>query len=329
MSRRPHHFVFLLYPEVSLSSLTGTMEVLEQATLEQERSGSGDLAWRISLVSAAGARTPSYFGVTLETRSLADLAGEEIDTVFVSGGLGFRAAMEDEALLEWLRTAAPKARRLCASGTGSFIVAQAGLLANHRIVTHWLMNDEFCAQFPDIELVRDQLYMRDGVYWTSAGMGSAVEFALALLEAEAGRDFAFRVAKRTLIMMRRSGEQPQISSVLAAQAQEGERFDRLHEWIQGNLKADLSVEALAAHVGMSARNFSRVYRQKLGMTPASKVTQIRLEAARNALLHSDARVSTIAFDCGFTDEQHMRRAFVRWLGKSPSELRQEPVPASG
>lgn len=323
MSATPHHFAFLLYPEVSLSSLTGTMEVLEQAALEQELNGPHGLDYRISLVSCEGGLVPSYFGVTLDTLSFADISGQKIDTLFVSGGLGFRTAMADTSLLSWLGAKASTVPRICASGTGSFILGAAGLLAGRRVVTHWLMHDEFAAQFPDVELVRDQLYIRDAIYHTSAGMGSAVEFALSLLEEDAGRDFAFRIAKRTLIMMRRSGEQPQISSVLAAQAQEGDRFDRLHEWIHANLKAALSVEALAAHVGMSGRNFSRVYTRKMGMTPAAKVMQMRLEAAHEALLHSEARISTIAHECGFSDEQHMRRAFMRWLGKSPSDLRQD------
>ncbi len=322
MHTRPHHFAFLLYPEVSLSSLTGMMEVLEQAALEQELSGARGLACSVSLVSPQGGAVASYFGVTLHTRSFQDMADEKIDTVFVSGGLGFRDAMADRALLDWLCEKAASVPRICTSGTGSFILGAAGLLSGRRVVTHWLMHDEFAARFPDIRLVRDQLYTSDGPYRSSAGMGSAVEFALALLEEDRGRDFAFRIAKRTLIMLRRSGEQPQISSVLAAQAQEGDRFDRLHEWIHANLKSDLSVEALAAHVGMSARNFSRVYHQKMGMTPAAKVMQIRLEAAREALAQSDARISSIAHECGFSDEQHMRRAFMRQFGKSPSEVRQ-------
>lgn len=322
MNSRPHHFAFLLYPEVSLSSLTGMMEVLEQATLEQELSGERGLAYRISLVSPHGGQIASYFGVTLQTRSFRDMAEERVDTVFVSGGLGFRDAMADAALLDWLREKAAAVPRICTSGTGSFILGATGLLPGRRVVTHWLMHDEFAARFPDIRLVRDQLYTSDGRYRSSAGMGSAVEFALSLLEEDMGRDFAFRIAKRTLIMLRRSGGQPQISSVLAAQAQEGDRFDRLHEWIHSNLKADLSVEALASHVGMSARNFSRVYSQKMGMTPAAKVMQIRLEAALEALARSEARISGIAHECGFNDEQHMRRAFMRQFGKSPSEMRQ-------
>ena len=164
---------------------------------------------------------------------------------------------------------------------------------------------------------------------TSASLTRAVDFALALLEEDEGRPFAFRIAKRVLILLRRSGEQPQISSVLQAQALEGDRFDRLHEWIHANLKADLSVEQLAAHVGMSQRNFSRVYHAKMGMTPGQAVTRIRLEAAREALLNSETRISSIAYSCGFTDEQHMRRAFLRWLGKSPSELREESRLAGG
>lgn len=321
MSTRPHHLVFILYPEVSLSSLTGTMEVLEQAMLEQELSGGGDLSYRISLVSSDGARAVSYFGVAVETLPFSALDAEAIDTIFVSGGLGFRAAMADHAMIDWLCAKAASASRVCASGTGSFILAQAGLLDHRSIVTHWLMNDEFVEAFPQIQLIRDRIYVNDGPFWTSAGMGSAVDFALALLEQDAGRDFAFRVAKRSLIMLRRSGEQPQISSVLQAQAQEGDRFDRLHEWIYAHLKSDLSIERLAAHVGMSQRNFSRVYHARMGMAPGNKVTQIRLEAAREALLHSDMRISTIAYEYGFTDEQQMRRAFLRETGQSPSDIR--------
>ena len=322
MSPAPHHFVFLLYPDVSLSGLTGAMEVFEQALLEQEMTG-GALGWRITLASRDGGLVRSYFGVGLETRSLAQLEDEPIGTLFISGGLGYRAAMADDALTGWIARQAPLAGRICASGTGTFILATAGLLEGRKIVTHWLMNDAFSSQFPSIGLVRNQLYLKDGTIWTSAGMGSAVEFMLALLEQDAGRDFAFRIARRTAVMLRRSGDQPQISGVLEAQAREGDRFDRLHEWIHANLASDLSVEALAHHVGMSARNFSRIYRQQMGMTPAQAVMRIRLEAANEALLHSDARISSIAHACGFSDEQHLRRAFLRWIGKAPSELREQ------
>lgn len=322
MADETRHIVFVLYPDVSLSSLTGVMEVLEQAMLEQESSG-GSHSYRISLVSRDGGRVASYFDVGLETIPFAALDKNAIHTLFVPGGLGFRKAMADPVLLGWVRERAHSVARLCASGTGSFILAAAGVLQGHQIVTHWLMNDEFAAKFPDIPLVRDRIYMNDGPYWTSAGMGASVEFALALLEEDTGREFAFTIAKRVLIMLRRSGEQPQISPVLQAQAKEGDRFDRLHEWIYANLKTDLSIEKLAAHVGMSQRNFSRVYHTKMGITPGNAVTQIRLEAAKDALMRSDARISTIAYECGFTDEQHMRRAFLRWMGKSPSEYRSE------
>lgn len=322
MADETRHIVFLLYPDVSLSSLTAVMEVLEQGMLEQELSG-GSLSYTISLVSRDGGRIASYFDVGLETVPLARLDGTAIHTLFIPGGLGFRKAMQDEKLIAWVRDRASSSMRVCASGTGSFILAAAGALPGRQMVTHWLMNDEFAAQFPEVPLVRERLYMNDGPCWTSAGMGASVEFALALLEEDTGREFAFTIAKRVLIMLRRSGEQPQISPVLQAQAREGDRFDRLHEWIYANLKTELSIEKLAAHVGMSQRNFSRVYHSKMGVTPGNAVTQIRLEAAKDALLRSEARISTIAYECGFTDEQHMRRAFLRWMGKSPSEYRSE------
>src|SRR5262245_17216405 len=142
MADQTRHIVFVLYPDVSLSSLTGVMEVLEQAMLEQELSG-GSNAYRISLVSRDGGRVASYFDVGLETVPFSALDRSEIHTLFVPGGLGFRKAMADEALLGWVRDRASSAARLCASGTGSFILAAAGVLQGRQIVTHWLMNDEF------------------------------------------------------------------------------------------------------------------------------------------------------------------------------------------
>jgi len=322
MAGQLRHLVFVLYPQVSLTNLTGAMEVFEQAVLEQERSG-GDLSYKFSLVSRDGGPIPSYFGVGVETLPLAALDDTPIHTLFIPGGLGFRDAMTDSKLLSWIKGRANSVDRLCTAGTGSFILAATGLLDRRRVVTHWLMNEEFAERFPQVDLVQNMLYLREKNLWTSAGMGSAIDFSLALLEEDAGREFAFKIAKRVLIVLRRSGDQPQISSVLQAQALEGSRLDRLHEWVHANLKADLSVEALAARVGMSPRNFSRVYVSKMGMTPATAVTKMRLEAAQNAVSHTDARLSTIAYECGFGDEQRMRRAFLRWIGKSPSDLRAE------
>ena len=101
----------------------------------------------------------------------------------------------------------------------------------------------------------------------------------------------------------------------------GGSFDRLHDWIQANLAEDLRVDALAMRSGMSPRTFARLYAERTGRTPAKAVEEFRLEAARRTLEDTRLTSKEIAAQCGFLDEERMRRAFQRRLGATPQEYR--------
>lgn len=99
-------------------------------------------------------------------------------------------------------------------------------------------------------------------------------------------------------------------------------FEQLHLWIADNLaKPDIPVERMAEKISMSPRNFSRVYKQATGRTPAKAVEILRLEAARRLLEDSERNLNQIALQCGFGDEERMRVTFQRNLGVSPGEYR--------
>ncbi|MEM7270267.1 MAG: helix-turn-helix domain-containing protein, partial [Pseudomonadota bacterium] len=111
--------------------------------------------------------------------------------------------------------------------------------------------------------------------------------------------------------------------ILANQIKDADgQFDELHSWITANLTEDLKVERLAEHVGMSARNFARVYLAATGQTPAKSVELIRLTAARTQLEDTEDPVSVVAQRTGFMDKERLRRAMQRSLGLSPSQYRQ-------
>lgn len=125
-----------------------------------------------------------------------------------------------------------------------------------------------------------------------------------------------------VVFMKRPGGQAQHSVLLEAQARDDASFDKLHVWILDNLhNADLSVDVLAERVRMSARNFSRVYKEKTGRTPGKAVELFRVEAARRMLEQSERNLEQIAKQCGFGDEDRMRACFRRNLGMTPSEYR--------
>jgi len=183
--------------------------------------------------------------------------------------------------------------------------------------------DLLSARHPTISVERDAIFIRDGKFWSSAGVTTGIDLALALIEEDLGRAAAMHVARVLVVYLRRSGGQSQYSALLAAQVEpDDDKFWQLEKWMFENPTADLRVERLAARVGMSPRNFARQYAAKREKTPARAVEAIRVDAARRALEDTDDRMDTVAQRCGFTDAEQLRHAFARHLGISPRAYRE-------
>ncbi|MEO0371186.1 MAG: helix-turn-helix domain-containing protein, partial [Pseudomonadota bacterium] len=197
------------------------------------------------------------------------------------------------------------------------------LLNGRRAVTHWDDCAMLADRFPKVRVEMDPIYVKDGPIWTSAGITAGIDMALAIAAEDLGRASAFAMARSMVTQMVRSGGQSQFSPVLSRQWRDrAGHFDALHAWITDNLAHDLSVDALAERSAMSQRNFARVYSKSMGVTPAKAVEAMRTEAAQGLLEDTDLSVKAISARCGFNDEERMRRAFLRQLGVSPSEYRQ-------
>jgi transcriptional regulator GlxA family with amidase domain len=242
-----------------------------------------------------------------------------LHTLIVAGGYGVNAACRDEALVAWVRQRTGAAQRVASVCSGAFLLASAGLLDGRRAVTHWGRCDEFRTMFPQVRLEPDPIYVRDGDVWTSAGVTAGIDLALALVEADLGREPALAIARQLVVFLKRPGGQAQFSAALTLQEKD-ERFDRLHGWIVENLRGDLSLERLAGAANMSLRSFARHYRQATGRTPARAVEEIRIETARR-LLEQGLSVAQAGRRCGFGSEETLRRAFLRRLGASPQAYR--------
>jgi len=224
--------------------------------------------------------------------------------------------------VRWLRSGGAHARRTGSVCTGAFLLAAANLLDGKRVATHWLMCELLGQRHPRIQVDRDAIFVQDGRIWTSGGVTAGIDLALAMVEQDCGRDVALAVARELVVFVKRPGGQPQLSALLLAQSCDGPLFDELHLWIMDNLAdLDLSVELLAERMQMSPRNFTRVYKEKTGQTPARAVESFRLEAARRLLQDSDRNIDQIARLCGFGDEGRMRKSFQRQLQLSPREYR--------
>ena len=317
------------FPGAQILDIAGPLEVFSRTSRWLVDEGLADApVYETTLLAATGGPLLMSNGLSFVVENSIGALAAPLDTLMVAGGMGTPAAMGDQRLMRWLRKIAPRVRRLCSVCTGTFLLAQAGLLGGRRATTHWRFCDTLARRFPAIRVQTDPIFVRDGHVYTSAGVTAGIDLALALVEEDHGRRAALGVARELVMFLRRPGGQSQFSVQLAAQSADREPIRDLQGWIADHLSEDLSVGRLARRSAMSARNFARVFRRETGLTPATFVARTRVEAARRRLEESADGIDRIAQHCGFGTRESMRRAFIRSLHVPPSAYRSRFRPAA-
>ena len=316
----PVRVVLLAHEQMNLLDLSGPLQALATARRDGDRNGPALYDTRVASVDGGAVITSC--GLPVMTVALSSLEGVAIDTLIAPGGCKGDTFHAPPRLVEWIARRAPGVRRVCSVCTGAFLLAAAGQLDGRDVATHWDWVSRLGAQYPDIRVDADRIYIQDGPVWTSAGVSAGIDLTLALIEADFGHQVAIQTARQLVMFIKRSGGQSQFSVPLAAQLHDRGDFADLHAWMAAHLADDLSVERLAGHVGMSPRNFARSYAARVGRTPAKTVDAMRLEAACRALEETDLPLKSVAAAAGHGDEQALRRAFQRQLGISPTQYRE-------
>ncbi len=312
----------ITYNNAQILDVTGPLEVFAMANkyIADERTQDRS-AYHIEIA----AEEPGPVAMSSGVRIVADRswASEltDVDTLLVSGGVGAYEASRNKALQKVLREQETSARRIAAVCTGSFILAEAGLLDGRQAVTHWMACERFAYEYPAVRVEPDKIFVRDGHIYSSAGVTAGIDLALALVEEDYGRKVSLKAAKALVVFMKRQGGQSQFSSRLRAQAVTEGLLQGLPEWIAENPCSDLSVEKLAERAAMSERNFSRVFTRETGMPPARFVESVRIDRARYYLENDSLSLEKVAEKSGFGTAERMRRTFLRHIGVLPGAYR--------
>ncbi|UMG94090.1 helix-turn-helix domain-containing protein [Nocardioides sp. TF02-7] len=244
-----------------------------------------------------------------------------LDTLVVSGGIGYVDAMDDERLLAHVRRLARESRRVASVCTGAGVLAAAGLLSGRRAATHWDHAADLQARFPDVVFDHEPIFVVDDGVSTSAGVTAALDLTLAFVEADLGPEVARDVARHLVTYLQRPGNQAQMSMFTAPAAARHSVVRETVDHVAAHLSDDLSATALATRAGVSERHLSRLFVEELGVTPGRHVRQARVDAAAHLLAGSDLTVQAISVRCGFGTAESLRQAFVAAYGVSPSHYR--------
>ncbi|WP_454726636.1 MULTISPECIES: GlxA family transcriptional regulator [Cupriavidus] len=307
--RAPLRTGIIVYPGFQAMNLAVTT-VLEFANLT-----AGRPLYEVMLLSERGGPVPTSGGFAVTTLPLDD---QPFDTVLVVGDNDVLPT--PPGLTGFLRRAAPSTRRIGATCTGAFNLAEAGLLDGRRATTHWFHAARFRRAYPGVKMEEDRIFIIDGPVWTSAGMSACIDLALALVEKDAGAEIARQVARKLVVYHRRAGGQSQFSALLELEPR-SDRIQSALAYARQNLHEALSVERLAQAAHLSPRQFSRAFREETGQTPAKAVEHLRIEAARLMMESGRHPIDVVARDTGFGDRERMRRAFLRAFGQPPQAIR--------
>ena len=317
---RTHRVVMLGFPQAQVLDITGPLEVFSRtARWLAEHRGTRVPAYTTEFVSARAGPVAMSNGLGLvATRRFADV--NDADTLLVAGGIGWEAAVADAALLAWLAAQSSRVERLGSICNGAMLLAAAGLLEGRAATTHWAYLDRLAKLAPKSRVDRDALYVRSGNIYTSAGVTAGMDLALALVEQDHGKAVALAVAQELVLFLKRPGGQSQFSRHLEAQRRD-DLFGELELWMLEHPAEDLSVGKLARRMSMSPRHFARLFAERLGASPGAYVRRLRVEQARRRIEEGASRLKRVARDCGFADEQALRRNFQDLVGITPAEYR--------
>ncbi len=327
----PKKICILAYPWSEILDITGPHEVFTFASWALQKAEIiKEPAYSIEVLAEEKGPVKTLSGLEIVGhRSYREVNGD-IDTLIIPGGFThgneipeqtFSSILDNSDLLEWIKIVAPKVRRLVSICSGAFLLAQCGLLEHRRATTHWDYCARFRARYRNVKLEPDKIFIRDGNIYTSGGITSGIDLALALIEEDWGRELTLFVAKYLVMFVKRPGGQSQFSTYLVFESSTRPDLQELQAWIIANPGVEHSVESLADRVAMSPRNFARQFQAATGTTPAKFVELVRLDAARQFLESEKLSIEAVALKSGFADAERMRRCFIKHLGIPPKDYR--------
>ena len=305
------------FNQVNALDLTGPAEAF--ATAEPDR-GSNERGYKVIVLGLSRRRFVAESGVIFHPHTTLEKA-PRLDTILIPGGRGLREAAVNAAVADWVRKRAAQTRRIVSVCTGIYGLAPTGLLDGRQVATHWRFAADVGARFPRLKVDANAIFLKDGKFYTSAGVTAGIDLALALIEEDLGQSVALAVARDLVVYLKRPGGQEQYSEPLRFQTQACDRLSELASWIVNHPNGDLSIPALARRACLSPRHFVRRFKDVFGQPPGSFVQNRRLDEARRRLAAANVSLDAIAGSVGFRSADAFRRAFQYRFRITPGKYR--------
>jgi transcriptional regulator GlxA family with amidase domain len=311
-----------LYPQALATSITLPMEILQAAS--QMASVGTRKGPKVRFLLAAPDLQQLTLGSGIALQPDIGLAGLPALDLLLLPAIWRNPLPAVKAARGWrdlLCEHAARGTRICSVGTGSFLLAEAGLLDGRAATTHWHYFESFSRRYPAVELkTRHLITQSDNIYCVGS-VNSIADLMVHIVDEWFGGRIATAVENQFSPEIRRSFRAAAYQNE-ADSSHHDEVVARVQQWLQGNLSTPVTMAQLARQTQLSARTLHRRFSRATGMSPLNYLQSLRIAGAKELLRHSDLTVSDIAWQQGIQDVSYFSQLFRRHSGMSPLRYRQ-------
>jgi transcriptional regulator GlxA family with amidase domain len=311
---------FLMLPKVHLMDLSGPAQVFYEA------SQLGTSTYKLMYAGVSN-EVPTEQGLMISNLLSLDQVKLNKQDFIVIPGIDFKSFTKGDLnndlrmIKPWLAEHIAQGINIATICSGSLVLAALGFLDGKKCTSHWKCIDYMRQKFPAVMVQSERLYVQDENIYTSAGMTSGIDMALAILEFHHGPILPARVAREMVVYLRRNNVDKQESIYLDYRTHFNPAVHRVQDYIVSNPGKNPSLEELASIGNISVRNLTRAFRKATGHTIIEYKNTVKMALAQTLVYNADYTTEKIASLCGFESVRHFRRIWSSQVGGKISDLR--------
>ena len=274
----------------------------------------------VSLVSPEGGKITTSGGLTVETKAIDSVGTLDLLVISAIWRDPRRVLTKHPSLVPFIRRTAESGAAIAAVGTGSFLLAETGLLRRKAATTHWFWFDEFAKRYPEIDLRRDQLIVQSNNLYCAGSVNSISDLLVYLMGGFYNPEVARRIENQFSPEIRQRFRTTQLGSHMLQEHYDEIVMD-LQLYMREKLRAPVSTIDFAGRYGLSERTLSRRFQRATGTTPWQFLLTLRMSEAATLLRTTNLSVTQVAAEVGITDSAHFARQFKKTNQLTPTQYR--------